>query len=67
LHQKVEVVGYDDLGAEALRRIDVQDFQVTVVNDIYGGDLYEEGRVRFRIADQLESNRTFLISENFCS
>jgi len=47
--KKVEVVAYDDLGAEALRRIVVQDFPVTVVNDIYGGDLYEEGRSRFRI------------------
>jgi fumarate hydratase subunit beta len=47
--RKVEVVAYDDLGAEALRRIVVQDFPVTVVNDIYGGDLYEEGRSRFRI------------------
>jgi fumarate hydratase subunit beta len=48
--KKVEVVAYDDLGAEAFRRIAVQDFPVTVVNDIYGGDLYEEGRSRYRIA-----------------
>jgi fumarate hydratase subunit beta len=48
--RKVEVVAYDDLGAEALRRIVIQDFPVTVVNDIYGGDLYEEGRARYRIA-----------------
>ena len=49
--QKVEVVAYDDLGAEALRRIVVQDFPVTVVNDIYGGDIYEQGRSRYRVAD----------------
>ena len=48
--QKVEAVAYDDLGAEALRRIVVQDFPATVVNDIYGGDLYEEGRSQYRIA-----------------
>ena len=47
--RKVEVVAYDDLGPEALRRLAVQDFPVTVVNDIHGGDLYEEGRARFRI------------------
>jgi fumarate hydratase subunit beta len=47
--RKVEVVAYDDLGPEALRRIEVQDFPVTVVNDIHGRDLYEEGRARFRI------------------
>jgi len=48
--RKVEVVAYDDLGAEALRRIIVQDFPVMVVNDIYGGDLYEEGRSQYRMA-----------------
>ena len=48
--KKAEGVAYEDLGAEALRRIEVQDFPVTVVNDIYGGDLYQEGRSRYRIA-----------------
>ena len=48
--KKVAVVAYDDLGPEALRRIEVQDFPATVINDIYGGDLYEEGRSQFRIA-----------------
>ncbi len=49
--RKVEVVAYEDLGPEALRRIEVRDFPVTVVNDIYGGDLYREGRAQYRIAD----------------
>ena len=49
--KKVEVVAYEDLGAEALRRIEVRDFPVTVVNDIYGGDLYQVGRSQYRIAD----------------
>lgn len=47
----MEVIAYDDLGPEALRRIEVQDFPATVINDIYGGDLYEEGRSRYRIAE----------------
>jgi fumarate hydratase subunit beta len=47
--RKVEVVAYDDLGPEALRRIEVQDFPATVINDIYGGDLYDIGRSQFRI------------------
>jgi fumarate hydratase subunit beta len=38
-----EVVAYDDLGAEALRRLEVDDFPAIVVNDIYGGDAYEDG------------------------
>lgn len=49
--KKIEVVAYEDLGTEAFRRIEVRDFPVTVVNDIYGGDLYQEGRSRYRIAD----------------
>jgi fumarate hydratase subunit beta len=38
-----EVIAYDDLGAEALRRLKVEDFPAIVVNDIYGGDAYEDG------------------------
>ncbi|MCL0029992.1 Fe-S-containing hydro-lyase [Dehalococcoidia bacterium] len=45
--KKAEVVAYDDLGAEALRRLEVEDFPATVINDIYGGDLYEEGKARW--------------------
>jgi fumarate hydratase subunit beta len=45
--KKAEVVAYEDLGAEALRRVEVEDFPATVVNDIYGGDLYKEGRANY--------------------
>jgi fumarate hydratase subunit beta len=38
---KSEVVAYADLGPEAVLRLEVKDFPVTVINDIYGGDLYE--------------------------
>ncbi|MFN2241421.1 MAG: Fe-S-containing hydro-lyase [Anaerolineae bacterium] len=41
------VVAYDDLGAEALRRLEVEDFPAIVVNDIYGGDAYEDGVKQF--------------------
>jgi len=47
--KKAEVVAYDDLGAEALRRLEVEDFPATVVNDIYGGDLYEEGKAKYQV------------------
>ncbi|QIN78518.1 Fe-S-containing hydro-lyase [Rubrobacter marinus] len=43
-----EVVAYEDLGAEAIRRLVVEDFPVIVVNDLHGGDLYLEGRERWR-------------------
>ncbi len=42
-----EVVAYDDLGPEAVRRLEVKDFPVTVINDIYGGDLYIEGKKKY--------------------
>ena len=47
--KKAEVVAYEELGAEALRRLEVQDFPVTVVNDIYGGDLYQEGKAKYQV------------------
>lgn len=43
-----ELVAYEDLGAEAIRRLTVEDFPLIVVNDIYGGDLYEEGQRPYR-------------------
>jgi fumarate hydratase subunit beta len=46
--KKAEVVAYDDLGAEAIRRLEVEDFPAIVVNDIYGGDLYEEGKAKYQ-------------------
>lgn len=39
-----KVIAYPELGPEAVREIVVEDFPVVVVNDIYGNDLYEEGR-----------------------
>ena len=48
--KKSEVIAYDELGAEAVRRLEVEDFPVTVINDIYGGDLYEEGKAKYRLA-----------------
>jgi fumarate hydratase subunit beta len=41
--KKADVIAYDDLGAEALRRLEVEDFPAIVINDIYGGDAYEDG------------------------
>jgi len=38
-----EVIAYPELGAEAVRRLQVKDFPVFVANDVYGKDLYEEG------------------------
>jgi fumarate hydratase subunit beta len=46
--REAEVIAYDDLGAEAVYRLFVEEFPVVVVNDLYGGDLYREGRERWR-------------------
>lgn len=48
--KKAEVIAYEELGAEAVRRLEVEDFPATVINDIYGGDLYQEGKTKYRIA-----------------
>lgn len=45
--KKSEVVAYEELGAEAVRKLEVEDFPVTVINDIYGRDLYEEGKAKY--------------------
>ena len=42
--KKSEVVAYDDLGAEAIRRLEVEDFPVTVIIDSEGNNLYQTGR-----------------------
>lgn len=42
--KKAEIVAYEDLGAEALRRLEVEDLPVTVIIDSLGNNLYETGR-----------------------
>ncbi len=42
-----EMIAYDDLGTEAIRRLYVEDFPVIVANDIYGGDIFEEGKKKY--------------------
>lgn len=46
--KKSEVVAYEELGAEAVRRLEVEDFPAIVVNDAHGGDLYQEGMAKYR-------------------
>lgn len=42
--KKAEVVAYEDLGAEAIRRLEVEDLPVVVVIDAQGNNLYEVGQ-----------------------
>ncbi len=41
--KKSEIIAYEDLGPEAIRKLEVENFPVIVINDIYGNDLYEQG------------------------
>jgi fumarate hydratase subunit beta len=42
------VIAYEDLGPEAIRRLEVEDSPTILVNDIRGNDLYEEGAKKYR-------------------
>ena len=42
--KKAEIVAYEDLGAEAIRRLEVEDFPAIVIIDSEGNNLYESGR-----------------------
>jgi fumarate hydratase subunit beta len=46
--KKAEIVAYEDLGPEAIRKVEVENFPVVVVNDTKGNDLYVEGAKRYR-------------------
>jgi fumarate hydratase subunit beta len=48
--QAVEMVAYEDLGTEAIRRLAVEEFPAVVINDCHGGDAYAEARTRWQRA-----------------
>ena len=45
--KKAEVIAYEDLGAEAIRKLEVEDFPVVVIIDSEGNNLYESGRKEY--------------------
>ena len=47
--KKSEVIAYDELGTEALRRLEVEDFPATVANDVYGGDMFQQGKANYGV------------------
>ncbi|KGM97608.1 Fe-S-containing hydro-lyase [Clostridium botulinum] len=47
--KKSTLIAYPDLGPEAIRRLEVEGFPAIVVNDMYGNDLYEEGRKKYEL------------------
>ena len=46
--KKAEVVAYDDLGTEAIRKLEVENFPAVVLIDCEGNDLYEIGQAKYR-------------------
>ena len=46
--QSSEIIAYEDLGTEAIRKLEVKDFPVIVVIDSQGNDLYETAIAEYR-------------------
>ena len=45
--KKAEIIAYEDLGAEAIRRLEVENFPVVVIIDSEGNNLYETGKQNY--------------------
>ena len=43
-----EIIAYEELGPEAVRKLEVKDMPLFVINDIFGSDLYEAGMLKYR-------------------
>lgn len=50
--KSAEVVAFEDLGAEAIRRLEVEGFPAIVVNDCNGDDLLEAGKAQYRTSQR---------------
>jgi fumarate hydratase subunit beta len=55
---KAEVVAYADLGPEAIRRLEVKDLPAIVINDTHGGDLYQQGKAKYRRQGHTTAQKT---------
>ncbi len=47
LFKASRIVGYADLGPEAIQELVVEDFPVIVINDAHGGDAYQSGQAQY--------------------
>ena len=43
----LQVIAFEDLGCESVKRLYLEDFPLVVCNDAYGGDLFEQGRAAY--------------------
>ena len=46
--KKAKVIAYPDLAAEAIMQLELEGFPAIVANDIYGGDLFIQGKASYR-------------------
>ncbi len=46
--KEAEVIAYEDLGTEAIMQLTVENFPAIVANDIYGQDLFEQGKAKYQ-------------------
>ncbi len=46
--KKAEVIAFDDLGPEAIRKLEVEEFPVIVINDTRGNDLYKQNVAKYK-------------------
>ena len=52
--KKAELIAYEDLGAEALRKLYVEDMPLVVIIDSEGNNLYEDGRAEYLRKKEME-------------
>jgi fumarate hydratase subunit beta len=53
--RKIEVIAYEDLGTESIKRLEVENFPAVVMDDCKGRDLLMEGRKQWRDMSKLGS------------
>ena len=46
--RSIETIAYEELGTEAVRRLTVENFPAIVANDMYGGDIFLQGKTEYR-------------------
>jgi fumarate hydratase subunit beta len=46
---KSEIIAYEELGPEAILRLEVKDFPAVVIDDVHGDDLYQQGKAQYKV------------------
>ncbi|MEW8977023.1 MAG: Fe-S-containing hydro-lyase [Symbiobacterium sp.] len=61
--EESEVIAYEDLGTEAIRRLKVKDFPTICINDAFGGDQYFAGQSQWVKPDAMVKPKPPIASE----